>query len=646
MKNKGFTLTELIAVLVVLSVIILLSVGVYNNVRKNVLEGQYKNVLIRIENAAEEYANELQTTNVIYITVDELIKIGKLSPDDEDYIYDPRDNTIMNCYSVKIILEDDEYIASLDEKYENEDGTCNIDFLETNNISIYCDGNPCLNDWYNQDIELSINGIAEEELKDGVVEWTNLLGLYKKQDAGTDKKVQTEVNSVLATTFNVKITTSEKVYNLSESIKIDKEEPILINKNINVDYKTVQALSINASDKSGAGIDGYALTTASCDTASYSDLSSFTISGSGIYNICIKDKVGNINQTEITINDIEFNVNNTSSEKITKIPTFYLADNPNIPLLKPERNGYNFNYWINQDGERIYSLADTESGDKLKADWRIIDIEMPVDKIDKDSVGVLIENKVNLILVIDRSSSISDSDFNTIQDASKEFIEHISFTAGSTASIVSFNSSSIIELETSTNKEEILDAIDGISSPSGGTNFYNALSKVLTIVNKIPNNENTYMIFMSDGISASDASDDETVGNKIKTKGVTSYTIGVPSADEDVLKSIATSDEHYSSISDFSEIFEIFTKIQEEIREETKITSENGLIELPNLFVTTEFPFIITIGETNYEFTTINEMKHLLTVKNESYYLDLAKVDDAYKLDGDLSEFKFTYYYE
>lgn len=646
MKNKGFTLTELIAVLVVLSAIILLSVGVYNNVRKSVLEGQYNNVLIRIENAAEEYASEIQTTEVIYITIDELIKIGKISPDDDDYIYDPRDNSIMNCYSVKIILEDGEYIATLDEKYENEDGTCNTDFLETNNISIYCDGNPCSTNWYNKDINLSIHGIAEEELKNSVVEWTNLLGLYKKQEAGTEKNIQTEVNSVLATTYNVKITTNEKVYNITESIKIDKEKPILINKNINVDYKSVQALSINASDKSGAGIDGYALTTNECDTVTYSNLSRFTIPSSGNYNICIKDKVGNINQTEITINGIEFNINNTSSESITKIPTFYLADDPNIPLLEPERNGYKFNYWVNQDEERIYSLADTLNGDKLKANWSIVDINIPIDKIDKDSVGVIIENKVNLILVIDKSGSISDSELNTIQEAAKEFVEHISFAVGSTVSIVSFNSSATVNLELSSDKNTVINAINGIDSTSGGTNFAAALSSVLSIVNKIPNNENTFMVFLSDGVSSSDESEDTNIGNQIKNKGVTSYTIGVPSADEAVLKKIASSESHYSSISNFSGIFEIFTKIQEEIREETNIKSTNGLIELPNLYVTAEFPFIITLGDTNYEFKTINELNHMLTIKNGKYYLDLAKVDDNYKLNGNLSEFKFTYYYE
>lgn len=38
MKNRGFTLVELIAVIAILAVILLLSFGVFNSVQKSILE--------------------------------------------------------------------------------------------------------------------------------------------------------------------------------------------------------------------------------------------------------------------------------------------------------------------------------------------------------------------------------------------------------------------------------------------------------------------------------------------------------------------------------------------------------------------------------------------------------------------------------
>ena len=97
MKKKGFTLAELIAVIAILAILMLLATGVFINVQRSVLQGQYENLVMDIENKAKDYAEDIGTTDVIYINVDYLISQGYIQADDEDHIYDPRDNTIMNC---------------------------------------------------------------------------------------------------------------------------------------------------------------------------------------------------------------------------------------------------------------------------------------------------------------------------------------------------------------------------------------------------------------------------------------------------------------------------------------------------------------------------------------------------------------------
>ena len=138
MKKKGFTLAELIAVIAILAILMLLATGVFINVQRSVLQGQFENLVMDIENKAEDYAEDIGTTDVIYINVDYLISQGYIQADDDDNIYDPRDNTIMNCYMVHIIFEDGEYKADFveDENLINDDGTCDVTDIDTGKVDL------------------------------------------------------------------------------------------------------------------------------------------------------------------------------------------------------------------------------------------------------------------------------------------------------------------------------------------------------------------------------------------------------------------------------------------------------------------------------------------------------------------------------
>ena len=102
MKKNGFTLTELLAVIVVLSIIISICAVAISNTQKSILEQQKKNVIENILIKAEDYAHSNEFESDIYITVQELIDKGKLVPDNDGKITDPVEHKEMNCYTIKI----------------------------------------------------------------------------------------------------------------------------------------------------------------------------------------------------------------------------------------------------------------------------------------------------------------------------------------------------------------------------------------------------------------------------------------------------------------------------------------------------------------------------------------------------------------
>ena len=642
MKNRGFTLTELIAVIAILAILILLATGIFINVQRSVLEGQFNNLVLDIQNKAEEYAADLGTTDVIYINVDYLISQGYIQADDGNNLYDPRDNTKMNCYMIHVIFEDGEYKAELQEKSENEDGTCDISQIDTGVVDLLCNGTACNNGWYNKDVVLNISGLSDDVLKNSTVEWTSLLGTYEFQEAGKDKTLTVSPSTVLNTTYNVTIVTEDETYTIAKNIRIDKENPVLISQELEINYSGNQELKIDASDMSGSGLAGFAITSGDCATANYIN-GSVPINQAGNLHVCMKDNSGNITSEDIYINQVTSNYNNTSSGTITKVPVYFLDENANYPLLDPERNGYTFDEWVDSNGDRVYSFEELEDGDEVNATWDIIDVEVPVDKIDKDSVGVLIENKINMILVLDVSGSMSGSNLSNLKEVSNNLINSMSFQAGSTISIVEFESSANILLEAGTSSGEAIQAINGLSA-SGGTDFGNALSKTETVLNgNTFNKDETFVIFVSDGVD-SDYSGE--YASEVRSMVNTVYAIGIGSgANATKLQMIASSDCYFNSSDGLDSLKEIFTKIQEEIREEVTIKSNNGLIELPNLYVTTEYPFILNVGNGEMQFPSISSISDILTIVNGTYYLDLVKVDNKYKLNGNVDIINFTYYY-
>ena len=650
MNNKGFTLAELIGVLVILAILSLLSLGIFNNVYQSVLETDYNNLVIEIENKAEEYARDIGTTDVLYINVEFLIDNGYLQAEDGENIYDPRDNTSLNCYMIHVVFSDGEYNATFGDNSINSDGTCQETELVTGEITLLCNGGVCNDNWVNTDLTLTLAGKDNEDILNSTVEWTSLLGDYVFQDVGEEKILEIKPNTVLDTIYTVTIKMGSKTYKIEKNIKIDKEGPALIDELLNIDYfGDTQKLQINASDLSGSGISGIALTQNDCESATYSK-DAIEINASGKFNLCLKDDVGNITEEEIEINEVTFNYNDTSNPNPQSKDIYYLVNNPNESLLYPTRNGYTFTYWTDDAGNRVYSLENLENGSVINGNWQINDIEVPVDKIDTDSVGVMIENQVNLFLLLDTSGSMGFSNkSNQLKNAVRNTINSMNFANGSTITIIQFTTYIKSELVASNNKNNALNFINSYS-PGGDEDFALALNRSNQIIQSYNmEKDKTFIIFFTDGNDvASTSSERKAAYQNIKDRVANIYAVGLDLQESwkwKILEVISSPDNYFDASTAQANLEEIFWQIQEEIREEVTINSTGGLIELPSLYVSSEYPFILNINGNTYTFNTISDINDILTYDNNTYYLDLVKVDNKYKLNGDFTNFKFEYYY-
>lgn len=125
--RKGFTLVELLAVIIILGVLGLIVVPMVNDTLLNQKEKLYNRQIETIESSAEGWSakNSSKLTEdgtSIYVSVTTLVSSGNLKNTD---IKDPRNNKIMNgCVSISY---DDEYsqyvykyIDSNEETYNNE----------------------------------------------------------------------------------------------------------------------------------------------------------------------------------------------------------------------------------------------------------------------------------------------------------------------------------------------------------------------------------------------------------------------------------------------------------------------------------------------------------------------------------------------
>jgi len=305
LKNKkGFTLIELIAVLVVLSILIASSVAVFINIRNSVLKKEKNNLITYLETKAIEYANE---TNVTAVSVEDLIKIGLIKPDDETDIYDPVTRESMNCYIIDLVWEDGEYKAKFGSNVGKNGTTCNEYTRRKNLVICQVVGNNC-NDikneqWFKDDITIGlkfVNGKRIIKESGYEISWKSNTGISSIEDT-----IKTNVDLIANINYTAKVIKDNEVSEASQIVNIDKEAPTINEIKYNTNWGKSKEIEIIASDGLGSGVGGYVIVLENEKCSGYNTNNKITIKSNGNYKVCIRDKAGNETEKVVKVSTID-----------------------------------------------------------------------------------------------------------------------------------------------------------------------------------------------------------------------------------------------------------------------------------------------------------------------------------------------------
>jgi type IV pilus assembly protein PilA len=367
--KKGFTLTELLAIIVIICILLAIAIPIYRKIKNESLNQSYNNVVSTIEVAAEKYAAD---TGVEITNVDQLVKTGYLPADDENgNIYDPRDNSILNCYEIDITNNgNDDYNAALTENKTNSDKTCdltNINISDAIVVSCEDDGISCgpTNNWYNGAIKLSVdlNKIGLTNTDNITYAWTSNTG-YKSTNSIIHINSNVNIMNTMYTVIIKKTDANNNVtsYKATKLIKMDNESPKILNIEKESDgsaWISEEKIIINGTDGFGSGINGYALIKGEnidCKTATLNTstpVNKFTITENGKYSYCIIDNVGNI-----------INSNNSIDvENIDKLPSdVTITTSDNIASGSNHSTYFNLLFEVSNKEQSCTAVGDDPCG--------------------------------------------------------------------------------------------------------------------------------------------------------------------------------------------------------------------------------------------------------------------------------------------
>lgn len=198
----------------------------------------------------------------------------------------------------------------------------------------------------------------------------------------------------------------------------------------------------------------------------------------------------------------------------------------------------------------------------------------------------LCDKDVDVILVIDKSASIPDSQFQIVKDESINFLNLLN-SSNQKIGLASFARRGELNAGLSYNYLQIATTIMFMTKQGGGTNMGEGISEAHKEFLSNGRNVPKYIILTSDGLpnvmtnSTGDAINCPTgpfsdcvdyaldEAQSAKSDGVTIFTIGnnIPNASfqENFMKQIASDDEKYFASVNFSNLEEIYTQIGTEI---------------------------------------------------------------------------------
>ncbi len=277
-KNKGFTLVEVIMVLVILGIIIGIAVPSYIAVSNNIRSKNYDQKMDNIKAKALEYAMD-NNVESITIPVKALIEEGYLAeenPDnsDNEKITNPFGG-YLDCINIDIVRVDDSYEISI-----SDTSNCSTENIVNNdkiNIEVYEYRNNQIGNklgtngnvsWTNSDKVLLYADVSKLEGIGSDTTWNyGTLSKKKSGNIATSLTVDEAYANIyvvealvfLDSEYTFSINTNNGVATQKVDVKIDREKPIA---NASVESNWTNGnkrVTLSGSDGSGSGIKGFYL---------------------------------------------------------------------------------------------------------------------------------------------------------------------------------------------------------------------------------------------------------------------------------------------------------------------------------------------------------------------------------------------------
>lgn len=311
LNNKGFTLVELLAVIVILAVLIGIAVPTYMNVSASVKKNQYNSKIEAIKVNALKYANDIGISDASTISIQTLIDTGYIATDnDNNEIINPVDNSLMNNYLVIYSMNDNELNVDIVANNDDIDTTTYSSDITimANNLAI----NNNVTEWSKDNINLT--AVADSSKYNATACSYTLGGVT--QDASYNNSTCT-VNITTSLYLNAKVvinfTTDKGLISKGVVVRIDKEAPT-VNGIVEQTWEagaTEKNVTITASDGTGSGIKNIYI-------GSTNDINQATVlededndnivtikKNMGTYYLFAMDNVGNYVSKLFNVNNID-----------------------------------------------------------------------------------------------------------------------------------------------------------------------------------------------------------------------------------------------------------------------------------------------------------------------------------------------------